>query len=171
MAGSPFTPLLLLLSHFPLSLVCFSPPSPILLKDAPITIDKPQVYVYKAASNISLSPIFLCCFTWTFSSWGFSSGPCFAAWRQQIFFTRALGWSCWVGAVGSAGSKAQWFPARNLVGCEVAGAAGLTAPTPRISPPTMKVCKLNNSVRREWQTLHLRQDMLWRFSSVRGFFF
>jgi len=46
-----------------------------------------------------------------------------------------------VGAVGSADSKAQWFLARNLVGCEVAGAAGLTAPTPGISPPTTKVFK------------------------------
>lgn len=137
MAGSAFIPLLPLLPCFPLSLVLlltFSCP----LNSAAITIDKPQVCVHK------LRPVFL--YSLFFSAVlhelsvleVFSSGLCFAVWAQQVSFTWALGWLCLVGALGS---KAQWFPVWNSVGCDVAGAAGLTAPSPRIHPPAMKMCK------------------------------
>lgn len=52
--GLSFHSFAALLSCFPLSLVCFPPPSPFPLKDATITIDKPQVYIHK------LHPVFLC---------------------------------------------------------------------------------------------------------------
>lgn len=117
---------------------CASPYLLLSSEQAAITIDKPQVCVHK------LRPIFL--YSLFFSAVlhelsvleVFSSGLCFTVWAQQVSFTWALGWLCWVGALGS---KAQWFPVWNSVGCDVAGAADLTAPSPRIHPPAMKMCK------------------------------
>lgn len=116
MAGSAFTPLLLLLPCFPLSLGCFSLPSPVPLNNAAITTDKPQLCVHK------LHPIFLCALFFSVVLHELSVLEAFpvvgvllpepSTFPFHEHWAGCVGWMQWA-------AKPSDFPVWNLVGCDV----------------------------------------------------